>query len=541
MSIFDLNTSGELPAVNQGIGKYRYEKVSAIRGLAGTSFPNGPIRFRFTISGEQWFVPAQSYIRMRALMSQGDDSQLLNIDGLSPAMGLVANLFQSGAMKLQEKVLSPIVDNFSRIDSLNTRMTKPKAWLDGVGAQLNFWNPYFTERMEQITDDAPPAKTSTGKEELGYANTATYGIGASTDIGDEVVVTFIKTVADVGPDLDDGDAFRPGDYFLAEGIKYKVVNILTALTMTVIAPSILGATGALGTAFWRIRGEDKPRTIGVELIWTPPFSVNKLSHGLPVGDYELLLQPQNANRYQELAFESIDTNVAGTGAGDLKFSVVDMFYYRATMIGPRVTDGSYFLDLDEINCQRRTITMAGTQEDFTVSKKTYALSVAFQSQLAGTSPVYPTSRFVMRRHAEQRITDFQIDYASERKPSPRPTLDHADNRLDTGIATFSKNYLVQRYMDTYTYNGLLFDPSGPESYADWLERGFYFYMPFPKDADDDSTRVIVRYAFDSTLVGGGVTAGNAPTPQMLLFNHYKSMAEIKVEGGRVVDVLVQER
>ena len=551
MSIFDLNTTGVLPPVNQGLSKYRYEKITALRNVTGTNFPGGPIDFRWTTGGNSWYVPVRSPVVIRVQISAGNSTQFLRSLGAAPAMGFCATLFQKGSFKLEETELSIISDFIAEIDALDNRMSKSGAWLNGTGGQMNLWNGNFTERLNYTAYDG--YKHVETRPSLGFlaAETLTIPMTLNAAAGPDPpgtieVGTFSAYANGIG-DLRTSDVFRPGDILevLDGGLagllkRFKVVAITGALTMTlmVLDVTIAVATAAGADPFTRIRYEDVPHTVGIEFIWIPPFSVNKLPHALPVGNYTLSLTPQTGTNYEIRAVESIGTGlVTGVAAANIQVRVKEMFYYVCTMAGPRLVDTTYYLDLDEVNCQARQISAtANAQEPFTVSKKTYALTTAFSNQGAGSVTNQPVSRFIIDNEDHEKLTLIQVDFASQSKPPQQPDMTFANP--DDAVADLN-NYMTRRYTDTYMYNGLMFDPAGPESFHEWLsERGPYYYLPFPKDADDDSTQVIVRYGF-RTGVGGATFAAN--TARMLLFNHFKKMAIVNIVNGKVESVTVQER
>ena len=54
MSAFDLNTSGQLPAVNEGVSQLRFDKYITTRNAIGDNFSQGPVEFRFSMAGNRW-------------------------------------------------------------------------------------------------------------------------------------------------------------------------------------------------------------------------------------------------------------------------------------------------------------------------------------------------------------------------------------------------------------------------------------------------------------------------------------------------------
>ena len=99
----------------------------------------------------------------------------------------------------------------------------------------------------------------------------------------------------------------------------------------------------------------------------------------------------------------------------------------------------------------------------------------------------------------------------------------------------SKDYTVNRYLDTQLYSGNYFDSGGCETLSQFHTRGQYLYFSWPRDGTDRSTRVIVNQQF----LGDGGTA-NVANMRLLLFAHSKQIARVSVVDGRVVDVQVSD-
>jgi hypothetical protein len=153
-SIFDLKTSvEELSSANQGTSRMEYDQHPPTRDVTNGSFPNGAIHFRFQTSGQKWWVPSRSYIRLRCKLSKTDGIQLVNADDVAPNMGLCANLFQSAEFRINDKTVSRISDFMPQIDALENRLSKSSSWLNGVGASTNFWDSNFQVRQSAVTSD----------------------------------------------------------------------------------------------------------------------------------------------------------------------------------------------------------------------------------------------------------------------------------------------------------------------------------------------------------------------------------------------------
>ena len=126
---------------------------------------------------------------------------------------------------------------------------------------------------------------------------------------------------------------------------------------------------------------------------------------------------------------------------------------------------------------------------------------------------------------ELKLNRFFINFSGQNLPAPDADPDF----------TASKDYTVNRYLDTQIYSGAYFDSGGAETISQWHNRGAYYYFSWPRDGTDRSTRVIVNQQF----LGDGGTA-NVQNMRLLLFAHSKQVARIRVVDGRVVDVQLED-
>jgi hypothetical protein len=466
-------------------------------------------------------------------------------DDVAPAMGLMNNLFQKAEFTINGKTVSRLDSRFAEVASLETRMNKSKSWLDSIGASTNFWQDDFKERQAQVTADGeapgqPVPDIVTPRAQLGpaYVDDAKVQYNQATG-----VVTFTDGA---GPapafnlvnDFEIGDCIR----FIA-GAGPGTLNIdikITAVAANTLQTERNGSVAVaddtlLVNQIVRVRkggeGVEPARQVGIfELIWQPPLSIFKVGHALPTGDYELILYPENEGTYQKRAVESSLADKSpgsNVDANDFNFKVKNMFLYTAVVEGPRADNLTYLLDLDETHCQVKQMDQPNlSQKQFDVSPSTHAMTVAFQdgrqSNTLGSS-----TKFVVGAQADQKdsgdelnLTRLFVQYAGESKPSP-----DADPSFVAG-----KDHTVQRYVETQMATGGYHDTGGAESIQDWHGRGAYYTLQWPKDGKDRSTRVIVNADFSSANTDRN----------LLLFSHAKSVAQITIQDGRVVNVAVEQ-
>jgi hypothetical protein len=535
-SIFDLKTEvKELSSSNQGTSRMEYQQVPPSRDVTTSNFSNGAISIKWQNSGNRWWCPNRSYIRFRCQLSRGDNTQLKLTDNIAPNMGLCASLFQSAEFRINDKTVSRVSDFMPQIDALETRLTKSRSWLNGIGNAVNFWSDDYKTRLCDVAVDGSNkiiSEGSTSRLDLGY--------DAGTNTVEVAVTTGILTIAPAGgqalPVL--ANVWAIGDEIEIDcgGVVGTVRYRVSALTggQTLQLNNLSGVAIVAGAyVFRRVRQvsftDEARKVINFELTWTPPLSIFKIGHALPSGKYELVLNPQPSAVYQKSAIESFGGDkVSGTTAGTFKFSIVDMYMNVNTVEGPRVDDVTYLLDLEQTRCQSEKIDNTSFQQkNWDVSPSSYALTVAYQDLRAGTDTRISASKFKsydagITTQQETKLERFFIQYAGQSLPTP-----DADPNFTT-----TADYTTQRYVESQMYNGAYYDAGGPETLQEFHNRGSYYYFSWPRDGTDRSTRVMVNQQFNN--------AADVANLRVLLFDHSKAVARIRIQSGQVIDVSVED-
>ena len=541
VSIFDLKTSvEELSSANEGTSRMDYEQHPPTRSVQGANFPNGAIHFRWQTSGQKWWLPSRSYLRLRCLLGKADATPLELSDDIAPNMDLCASLFQNMEFRINDKTVSRVSDFVPQVDALETRLRKSSSHIDTVGNATNFWQDQFKVRQQQVVvdgDNKVVADIVKTRVELGFDATQQLAMDALGLLTQSVVTT-----------LDLTTVFQAGDVIEinlgGDGLQKLQVVSVTANTIQTEYTSITTVVAAAVCPFSRIRKatiEDSTsrHMTEFEITWQPPLSIFKVGHAMPSGRYELVLNPQTASVYKKYAIQSVGADktpnlnakgVAPSAGAQYQFVVDTMYMYVNTVEGPRFDDGTFLLDLEQTNCQSEKIESDNfAQRNFDVSPSTYALSVAYQDIRAGNNTQCSSSQFksynaAITEEEELKLNRFFINYAGQNLPAPDADPDF----------TASLDYTVNRYLDTQIYSGAYFDSGGAETISQWHTRGAYYYFSIPRDGTDRSTRVIVNQQFKG---GGGADVTNM---RLLLFAHSKQIARIRVVDGRVVDVQLED-
>ena len=553
-SIFDLKKDiSELSSANEGISKMEYEQHPPTRDVVGNSFPNGAIHFRFQTSGQKWWIPSKSYLRMRCQVTKGDGTPIDVAFGTAPNMGFMSNLFQSGEMRINDKTISRVSDFMPQVDALETRLTKSKSWLDSIGASTNWWAESQAVRMAQVSSDGTivkdtvaiqPADTVSVDTAIGYSATNSVAYVAATG-----VVTFAVGGGAAVPNTN--VSFAVGDKLILTGgtigngalnVQCEVLVVNANATMTVRAdlPADIAANNDIRFSRSRPNPIVAPpsRRVGeFETIYQPPLSLFKIGTGLPGGRYELVLNPQTATSFQKRAIESVLGQAsknpqlpgAAINAANIKVNVVDFYLYCATVEGPRADDLTYLLDLEQTRCSAEKIDNTNFgQKNFDVSPSTFALTTCYQDLRAGENTAISASKFKSYEDVAQpsvsqelKLNRFFINYCGQNFPAP-----DASPEFKAGT-----DYTTQRYVETQIMSGAYFDTGGSETIEEYHDRGAYYYFSIPKDGTNRSTRVNVHQQFD------GADVANM---RLLLFDHSKQVGRVRIEDGRVVDVQLED-
>jgi len=560
-SIFALKTDvSELKSSNEGTSRMEYDQHPPSRDVVGNNFANGAIHFRFQTSGQKWWIPSRTYLRMRCRLTAGDGiTQLQVANGIAPNMGLMSSLFQSGEFRINDKVVSRVADFMPQVDALEVRLNKSKSWIDSIGSATNWWDEDQSLRLAEVSSDGTivkdttavvPPDTETTRGGMGFdlAGGAIAERNQWSYSADDGALVYDRGTNAVGLTAAQASAQYPvGSYFKFVGVaitpevEMKVLendgvgNLVVEPLLNVDVASD-GRNNFSRVVKNNIVAPNSRRIAEFELIWQPPLSLFKIEHALPGGKYELVLNPQTITSFQKRAIESVlgvaskNPTLPGGGVQDFKLDVVDLYLYCATVEGPRADNITYLLDLEQTRCQSEKIdNVSFAQKNFDVSPSTYALTVAYQDLRAGENTALSVSKFrsynalaIPNSSEELKLNRFFINYAGQNLPAP-----DADPSFVAGT-----DYTTQRYTETQMYSGAYFDTGGAEDIEEYHKRGAYYYFSWPRDGTDRSTRVNIHQGFNA---GADVT-----NMRVLLFDHSKQVARIRVQDGRVVSIDLED-
>ena len=118
--------------------------------------PAGRHAFRWQNQAGEWWVPSQSYLRIRfafcAVKEDGTGFRPIHAeDGVAPVMNLPPHLFSRMEYYMDGNKLSELQDYVPQIDTMKHRMMKSRAYMSAVGNRACFWHPDFATRQKLIT------------------------------------------------------------------------------------------------------------------------------------------------------------------------------------------------------------------------------------------------------------------------------------------------------------------------------------------------------------------------------------------------------
>jgi hypothetical protein len=517
-SIFDLPESVEELSSMSNMTDYRYAKLEPRRNITDdttSNFGNGEIRFDMETSGNQWILPQRAFGRIQCLLAGATSAtQLTKDDGVAPSINLASALFSGIRYEIDGKQATNIPSNFPQIDTLKKRLTDSKGQLDNYLDDIEIWKPGFNDRMEKVTVETGQENgeiSVTSRAALGYNALNTIAIGD----GDGVITFGIG--AGTGP-INSDTVWRPGDIIEIDVggvigvIRYNVSYAPAGPTLRVSnVQTVVMLAGIYN--FRRIRKINVDNGFKFELTFRVNHGIWDISSALPPGRHAIIFTPFPNPTYQKNAIESIGADKTHNTNFTFRITKFDLLVPR--VYGPRLSAGKYFLDTKSTDVQILPCTGSSTLT-FDVSPSTVGLTIAFQdSQIAST--LYSVNKFVIGANLERGLTNLQVEYAGESKPTPSAVLEYAAN---------TTQFMKRMYNATYLYSGLKFNDSGPESYSDWLKRGPIFHFPWPKDGTDRSTTVNVRVV-TSALANG----------RCLLFSHKKRFIELFSNDSRQVRIV----
>jgi hypothetical protein len=571
MAMFNL-PQAPIPISDTGIVGYRMVDLST--GLNPQNWTQNTHTFRFTVDGNTYWVPQRSYLRIRAKFRKSVKASnptnfvpITRGDGIAPAFGFCATLFQSIAHDMSGTTVSQITSYVSQIDTLRHRIMKGQSWRDTMGPSINAYTDFHT-RQNMILRDALSeedtkfihiTKTQLIKNAPNDGSGITLASTFEVDVpagrsftGDEVIVTGGSGTLSAGTvvskiNLDEdgtweaySDILQVGDemtvFVGGKQARSKVIAIVgqDLYLHPVIHEGALGPTTEFD--FIIHHAIEKYHTVPteeVEFLWSPPLSLwQDTAHGIPASIHELRLTPS-----QEWTNNCVETLGTLNALHQPHVEITDMKLFISVVDGPMAGSsdgkGQYCLNVSDwvCNAQQAPINTSGSLRlaTYDVHASTTQLAFAFQNTSTSSNTKFPVSRFLCKDGDHLKLTRFFIQYAGQQRPTPDSdqSIELKENDLISAVVP-SKNNLTQRWYETLINTNAMYNPGGVESFPRWLSLGPYYYFNWPKPPTDISTRVSLQYVMN-----------NSDVCNILMFSRNNTAHLISLSNGRVVGVETQ--
>ena len=549
-AIFNLPSNQDELRIPEEVIKVSTRKIIPTTDSTLEGFPGNDITFDFTLSGNQHWIPSRSFVVIRDSIyvghnigaAAGTDNQpsqpRLN-DGVAPSLNLQDNLFDGCQLTMGGFSLGSRTNLCPQISACNKRIKKSAGWLNGVGKSAHTWDADFNKRLQDIIKFGATGDPTTDQLSANLRGTVTTidAVPANDDAENNRVEGTNTRFQD---ELEVGEQIRT-----AGGNVYTIQNIELQTRMTVSSNQFVGEANATYQKF--IQGYPTSRSNRNERIYIPPLGIFSYQKALPPSRYELILRPKPEVIYKQCAIQTAAAEAVGIIGGvrntvttlpngEAEYLVDSIVFYIAVVdnFAPVPAKMNYVLDLEETEVTPRPISGDGSvQENFTVSKSTYALTVALQSKTAGKSTLFPPSLFKVTGNHELELEKLRVDFSGQSRPQPDAQPEFA---VSDPVGASHIDYQTYRYIESSVEDLAYYDTGGDITKDDWRKLGPLYHFQWRRVGDDISTNVDIEVVYPNVFED---VAGNRQE-NLLLFHHYKRVIELTVESSEVTQFLAQD-
>lgn len=548
MSMFDLPTQvSELSGANSGMSNKRFVEVNCSRAVTDSTFANSLQEFKFNVSGTTWWIPRESFFRIRLAITRNNGSPIQLQDDIAPSYAVCDTLFRSLEFKMGGISVSRIGQYCPQIAALKKRQEYSTQWRTGLGQSIGMYDTRYIERQNYISQDGTSGREF--NQSLSYFGGIKPGIFADEKSELKAGTVELKSATSllIIGSFRINDLISFGTAPTNQILEIVGINTDTAAAQTYSVRGVNGAIipvntggnpGNMDTAAFtiaRLRSTEPPtaRVGDFEFMWQPCLSIFDSDKALPVGSYSFILQPENRAAIDKTVVQSVFAN---KGAGtDYKVEISDIKLYVSTVESSRVDDLDYYIDLKEMDCAVAKIQSASwSQYQFIVNPSLVNVSIAFQDTRVGSDTRVPATLFKVgtagdvKNFQQNKLSRFNFSYAGIQYPAQ--DTDQKFNAVNIGV-TPGRDYTTQIYLSSMLANGGFYTDSGTENIQDFRDAGMYLSYNVPKDGNDRSTDLVVRCAFDTTTATDITDQTN-----LLMFQTYRKFCAVKVRGGQVISV-----
>jgi len=450
-------------------------EVPCSRTVAGDSFPAGVMDFNVNIGNPSVFKPSESYFRIACTVTAGSNQPSLSSHEVALADNFCGALFNQVSFRAGGQDVSSCQRYVAQGEQLRMRLSKSYAWQKSVGKNAFMIDDDYESRRRVISYD---------DEIIAYSGEITIDVdgivgGDGTNFWGDGVRTGMILAIPAGPST----------------LKYPITGIVNGSPnfLTVKVPT--GFTAITVPTDYKVVTEEDRYTSSngrnrVYVLWKPGIGIFDDAVALGAGNYTISLNP--ATNYKTAALQTLETN---TNSATYNLTIDDIRFYASTykMEKPDMIEE---LTLHEVDVQSKVIGDSGNVSSlqFTVPPSTYGVAVFFQAGNAGYDSIAPSTLFKTKQVYpplstsvdERSLQNVQISYAGMTRPTVNWT-NQAFTYDNTIAGATSTNELQQRYIDTISETGMLYNVGGVESFESYLKRGLYVYYKFLKSESNKAT------------------------------------------------------
>lgn len=520
------------------MSEYNLQETPPTRSVSAATFASGLLDFPLSIGAPNAWIPSKSYFRIEMTLSSDVASANAPIiaNGLAFADNVCGNLFNNCLFKMGGLDCCAVTSYQAQCSALSTRMGHTNSWLQTVGKGCFGLDSSFVSRVLAVSaDNDSNSIGSSLVEDITFRTTAvTHYNDATIALDNAGVLTGVNTLFLVGTGSPVGPVLQ-GDILVLNRVRYTVIAV-TSDTVIVVFPLATVAVVA-GPNWYFIRKNTQASNQAknkIYVLWQPPMGI--FSHGGPLGagDYRITLNPDPNYRLTGVETFSPDFALAAS----YTLAINSMNFYACT-VKMSIPEGPSSLTLMEMFAQSKPYSQS---LQFSVPASTLTLTLFIQSVAAGSTPVYPPSKFktpgTNGASGDMTLQSLQITYANINKPPTRWTSTFNVTAQAAPTLT-STNELQQRYIDSY-YDAQMIGVDdekgdkpgqigGIEDFNQWSQRGPFYTYIFAKDSSSRATEVLVNLQFTDPSI-------SSLTTNVFLVSGYRKTVDYTVAQGMITQL-----
>lgn len=501
------------------MSEYNITEVPPTRSVSASTFASGLLDFPLSVGAPNAWIPNKSYFRIEMTLSSDTAGAVAPTiaNGLAFADNVCGNLFNNASFKMGGLDACSLTSYQSQCSALSTRMNHTNGWLSTVGKSAFGTDYSFTSRVLAVSSDNSTNNIGSSLVEnitFRTANAANY-VGATITITVATTATATTTTATGANTLFQTGTGSPvgpvvvGDTLVVNGTSFTVQTITAETTIT-LAPTGSAVDAGVATTNWYFirkniassnQGKNK-----IYVLWQPPLGIFNTKEPLGAGDYRFTLNPDP--NFRLTGVETYNPNFANAASYTLQINSMNFY---AAVCKMSIPEGPSVLSMVEMLAMSKPYSQS---LQFSVPASTFMLTLFAQNTTAGSSPVYPPSRFktvgtavgTVPVYGDTSLSNIQITYANINKPPSRWTS--AFIPIAAAGAT-TTNELQQRYVDSYCDAQMIGSDEkgaktgqigGIEDFNQWIQRGPFYNFLFMKDSSSRATEVLVNIQYADAAI-----------------------------------------